>query len=252
MPKTKWKKRPGFSMPVNELMKTHRIALAWGRDLPIKWKHAVEICNAIMEKRMTLKEAQEFLENVIELKEWVPFYRFKGDVAHRPGEGRQWKIKSGRYPVKAAKYILRVLKDAEANARAKNMNPENCRILLIAAHKGRIIRRRVDRIGPGLFRGWKIKRATNIEVVVVEVPEKIEEEKEEVEIAEEIEKPAEAKEKELKELEAEIEKMEVEEEAKEEAEEEIETEKELEELEAELRKAEQETTESESKSLNEG
>ena len=117
-----------------------------------------------------LKDAINYLKKVMRKEAAVPFKRYKKNVGHRK-ELHDWKWVSGRYPYKASYYILKVLENALNNARNKGLNEDNLKVLLIAAHKGRIIRRRPDRRGPGLLKGWKIKRGTNIEVVVIEVPE---------------------------------------------------------------------------------
>lgn len=173
------KGRSGYSFPINELPDLTRIALARGHELPIKWKHAREICNAIMEKGMYLHEAIEYLQDVMKQKNYVPFKRFKGNVAHRKNS-YYWKWPAGRYPYKAAKYILSVLENALNNARDKGLDEKRLKILLLAAHKSRVLRRRPDRRGPGILRGWKIKRGTNLEVIVMEVPEEVVEETEEI------------------------------------------------------------------------
>ena len=217
------KGRSGYSFPIHELPDTTRIALARGHELPIKWKHAREICNAIMEKGMYLHEAISYLRAVMEQRAAVPFKRFKGNVGHRK-ELHNWKWASGRYPYKAAKYILQVLENVLNNARAKGLDERRLRIIWMAAHKGRIIRRRPDRRGPGLLRGWKIKRCTNVEVAVMEIPEEVpsveeeeramEGEEVEEEITEEIEEKSE--EGEIEELEEKTEELEEEEEGEEE------------------------------------
>jgi len=222
------KGRSGYSFPIHELPDTTRIALARGYELPIKWKHAREICNAIMERGMFLHEAIDYLKAVIDKKAAVPFKRFKGNVAHRK-DHYIWKWAPGRYPYKAAKYILKVLENALNNARFKGLDDRRLKILLLAAHKSRVLRRRPDRRGPGLLRGWKIKRGTNIEVVVMEIPEEIPEEvTPEEEISEELAEEEEVIEEEEEEI-PEEEEEEVEEEEVEEieAEEEIEEEEEV-------------------------
>ena len=172
------KGRSGYSFPVETYPDQAKIAIAKGVDLPIKYKHAREIANAIMERGMNLKEAIRYLRRVMNKKAAVPFKRYKGNVAHRK-ELDAWKWPAGRYPYKASYYILKVLENALNNARVKGLDEDRLKVLLIAAHKGRIIRRRPDRRGPGILKGWKIKRSTNVEVIVVEVPEEEVEELEE-------------------------------------------------------------------------
>ena len=117
-----------------------RTALASGRNLRISYKHAVEICDAI--RGMRLDQAMEFLEDVIAKRRAVPFRRFHGKVAHRRGlEG--WP--AGRYPVKAAKAILKVLENAQANAEYKGLDTSRLQIVHIAAQKGIKIRKFIPR-----------------------------------------------------------------------------------------------------------
>lgn len=112
-----------------------KTAKALGRSLKISPKHAVEICNKI--RGMKVEKAEAYLEDVIEMKTAVPFKRHNKKVGHRRGIGG-WP--TGRYPVKAAKQILDILKNAEANAEYKGLDTENLKILHISSHRGYVIR----------------------------------------------------------------------------------------------------------------
>jgi large subunit ribosomal protein L22 len=112
-----------------------KTAKALGRSLKISPKHAVEICNKI--RGMKVEKAEAYLEDVIEMKTAVPFKRHNKKVGHRRGIGG-WP--TGRYPVKAAKQILDILKNAEANAEYKGLDTENLKIMHISSHKGYVIR----------------------------------------------------------------------------------------------------------------
>jgi large subunit ribosomal protein L22 len=117
-----------------------RTAIASGRDLRISPKAAREICRYL--RGMSLQRAKEILEEVMDLKRPIPYYRHSKKIPHRRGvEG----FASGRYPVKAAKEILRVLEAAEANAEFKGLYAERLRIIHIAAHRGRIIKDYIPR-----------------------------------------------------------------------------------------------------------
>ncbi|HDI31796.1 MAG TPA: 50S ribosomal protein L22 [Thermofilum sp.] len=105
-----------------------RTAIASGRDLRISYKSAVEIVNTIRGK--SIEEAKRILEDVIEMRRPIPFRRFHGKVGHKRGMG------AGRYPVKAAKAILKVLESAEANAEFKGLDTSKLWIVHAAAHKG--------------------------------------------------------------------------------------------------------------------
>ncbi|HDI10534.1 MAG TPA: 50S ribosomal protein L22 [Euryarchaeota archaeon] len=124
----------GYSIPEEKLSK-RKIAKARANDLRISPKHAREICDVI--RGMSLSKAKAFLEDVISMKRPVPFKRHKKKVGHRRGlEG--WF--AGRYPVKAAKEILKVLENLEANADYKGLDTDRLKIIHISAHRGPVIR----------------------------------------------------------------------------------------------------------------
>ena len=111
-----------------------KTARAMAKSLKISPKHSVEICNAI--RGMDVAKAKVYLEDVIEMKKSVPFKRHNKKVGHRKGQ-EGWA--AGRYPVKAAEQILKVLENAEANAEYKGMDTEKLFIEHISSHKGVVI-----------------------------------------------------------------------------------------------------------------
>ena len=139
-----------------------KTAIASGRDLRIKPKAAREICHYI--NGMKLENAKTALQEVIELKKPIPYYRYKGKIPHRK-EAQGYD--AGRYPQKAAGEILRVLEAVKANAEFKGLNTEDLKITHIAAHRGRRIRKFIPRAfgrASPYFR-----HLTHIEVAVEEV-----------------------------------------------------------------------------------
>ncbi|HDI01770.1 MAG TPA: 50S ribosomal protein L22 [Candidatus Bathyarchaeota archaeon] len=139
-----------------------RTAKASLREARISPKHAREICRAI--KGMMLEDAKKFLEDVIALKRPVPFRRYNKKVPHRRGL-RGWP--TGRFPVKAAKCILRLLKDAEANAEFKGLNTEKLKIIHAAAYPGMKIKKYFPRAYGRSTPNFET--LTHVEVVVEEV-----------------------------------------------------------------------------------
>lgn len=107
-------------------------AIASGRDLRVSYKDTVEVLDAIRGRK--LEEAKRILEDVIAMRRPVPYRRFHGKVGHRKGMG------PGRFPVKAAKAVLRVLENAEANAEFKGLDTSRLWVVHAAAHKGPKIR----------------------------------------------------------------------------------------------------------------
>jgi large subunit ribosomal protein L22 len=105
-------------------------ARANGKELPISPRHSIEICRSI--KGKTVEEAVTFLEDVIDKRKAVPYRRHTGGVPHRKGKG----ITSGRYPMKAAKAILKIVEQARNNAEFKEITG-SLKIIHAAAHRGR-------------------------------------------------------------------------------------------------------------------
>ncbi len=105
---------------------------AMGKELHVSRKHAYEIARKI--KGMKLEKAQGFLEDVAALKKAVPYRRYTRNIPHRKG------MCTGRYPQKAAKEFLKVLKNAESNATYKGLDTENLRITHIETKKGHSFR----------------------------------------------------------------------------------------------------------------
>lgn len=131
-----------------------KTAKAYGNELNISWKDANEICRWI--KGTNTKSAKKRLDGVIEKKSFVPMKRYTTGVGHRE------KGKPGRYPVKAARAVKKVVENAEANAEGKGMDTEKLRIAHSSAYKGM----KLQRIRP---RGQAIShniQLTNIEIIV--------------------------------------------------------------------------------------
>lgn len=113
---------------------------ASGRDLKISPKAAREICGAIC--TMNFEGARRFLQDVMDKKRPVPYRRYKKKVSHKTGL-MGWY--AGRYPVKAAFEIMKILNGLEANAEDKGLYVENMKIIHAAAQRARIIKRYMPR-----------------------------------------------------------------------------------------------------------
>ena len=99
-----------------------------GRGLPISNKFAVEICNYIRGKSLTV--ARKDLENVVSLKHAVPFRKHNKDLCHKKGVG------PGRYPVKASKVFINLLDSLRANAENKGLNEEALFVSVALSNRG--------------------------------------------------------------------------------------------------------------------
>jgi len=136
-----------------------KTARAFGRELPISPKKAAEVCRALRGK--SVEDAKEYLEAVMAMKRAVPMKRYKTMVAHKPGIG------PGRYPVKAATHILKVLQSAEENAGYKGLSVDSMRIRVMNAHRGAVTKGHMPR-AHGRSSPWN-QETVNLEIVLEEV-----------------------------------------------------------------------------------
>jgi len=129
----------GYSITEEEL-DPEKTAKASGREVRVSHKSAREICKTV--KGMMLAQAKQYLRDVITKKRAVPFTRFKKKAGHRRGLEKAY---AGRYPVKAAKQILKVIEGAEANAEYKGLDTERLRIIHASSYPGMKIKRHMPR-----------------------------------------------------------------------------------------------------------
>lgn len=153
----------GYSI-IEEELDPEKTAKASGRELRVSHKASREVCRAI--KGMMLAKAKAYLKAVIAKKQAVPFRKYKKKLGHRAGLVRAY---AGRYPVKAAKQILRVLASAEANAENKGLDVDRLRIIHAAAYPGVKIKRYMPRAHGRATPKYEV--TTHVEIVLEEKPE---------------------------------------------------------------------------------
>lgn len=105
---------------------------AMGAELHISPKKSRGLGKAI--KGMRTTAAQRYLEEVVIMKQAVPFKRHSDGSGHRKGP-----MANGRYPVKVAQAFLKILENARNNAEYKGLDPDNMYIAHIASKRGRVI-----------------------------------------------------------------------------------------------------------------
>tara|TARA_Y100000310_G_scaffold342955_1_gene448453 strand:+ start:9614 stop:10210 length:597 start_codon:yes stop_codon:yes gene_type:complete len=113
--KKETKKQKAEEKPVEKKEK----AVVHGRNIHISKKQGMYICSFI--KNKSIDSAIQDLEKVILFKKIVPF---KGEIPHRKGKG----IMSGRYPVKASKLFITLLRGLRGNVLVNNMELDKSRI----------------------------------------------------------------------------------------------------------------------------
>lgn len=127
----------GYSIKGLDPDKTVKCA---GRELRISTKAAREICKTI--KGMKLDDAKKLLEAVMEKKRPIAYRRYKKEVAHKSLPERWY---AGKFPVKAAGRILKLLEELESNAEYKGLDPEKLRIIHAASQRGMKVARFLPR-----------------------------------------------------------------------------------------------------------
>ncbi|MEM4366529.1 MAG: 50S ribosomal protein L22 [Candidatus Anstonellales archaeon] len=126
-------------------------------DVDVSFKDAVAVCRSI--KGMETEKAIEYLEAVKEMKKAVKYTKYNKKMAHRKELGGQ----KGRYPRKAGRIVLKVLKDAIANAESKGITGE-LEIVHASANKKNVFRR-IQPKGRQIYSNYETAR---IEIVVRE------------------------------------------------------------------------------------
>mmetsp|Transcript_18818 Transcript_18818/g.72577 ORF Transcript_18818/g.72577 Transcript_18818/m.72577 type:complete len:171 (-) Transcript_18818:45-557(-) len=126
-----------------------KVAQARGNNLRVHFKKTRETAAAI--KGMSLVKAQTFLSDVIEQKQAVPMRRFTGGGG-RHAQGKAHKHSACRWPKKSSQFLLDLLVNAQSNAEAKELEPENMIVQHIQVNRAPKQRRRTyrahGRIGP--------------------------------------------------------------------------------------------------------
>jgi len=153
----------GYSIAEEEL-DPEKTVRASGRELRVSHKHAREVCRTI--KGMMLTQAKQYLRDVMDKKRAVPFRRFKKKLGHRHGLEKAY---AGKYPVKAAKHILKIVEGAEANAEYKGLDTERLRIIHASTSQGMKIKRYMMRAQGRSTQ--KFETSSHIEIVLEEQSE---------------------------------------------------------------------------------
>ena len=145
-------------------------------NLRVHFKHCREVSHAI--KGMTLEKAKKFLEDVLEYKQAVPFTKFTGGCGrHAQGKLRKAPGDKCKWPQKATKAVLDLLRNAEANAEVKGLDTELMYVSHAQANRAMKQRRRTyrahGRIGPYM------SSPAHIELILAQRSERIERAEEE-------------------------------------------------------------------------
>jgi large subunit ribosomal protein L22 len=134
------------------------VARARGVEVPISPKKTYEVLNAI--RGLPVEEARTILEDAVALRHAIPFRRYNQETAHHRGTG------PGRFAVKVAKNVLKVLENAEENAEYDGLDTDRLFVKVAASARGRIRKASMPR-AHGRATQWN-EQTTNIEIVLAE------------------------------------------------------------------------------------
>jgi large subunit ribosomal protein L22 len=154
----------GYSIAA-EVLDPEKTVKASAREIRVSHKSAREVCRTI--KGMMLTQAKQYLRDVVAKKKPVPFKRFTKKAGHRHGLDKAF---AGRYPVKAAAQILKLLEGAEANAENKGLDADRLRIIHAATSQGMKIKRNRPRAQGRT--SPKVDILCHVEIALEEQPEK--------------------------------------------------------------------------------
>lgn len=107
-----------------EKPKRKRESIAYGTSYPISKKHSMFIGRMI--KNRSIDEAIKMIEEVQKFKRAVPYV---GEVPHR----KNLKGGSGRYPIKASYFFIKLLKGLRGNSIVNGMDLDKTRIKIVSA-----------------------------------------------------------------------------------------------------------------------
>lgn len=101
-------------------------ATAGTLSAPISTKHSMFICKFIKNKE--IDQSINELNEVLAFKRAIPY---TGEIPHRKGKG----IMSGRYPIKATKVFINILKALKGNSIVNGLELEKTKIFVATASK---------------------------------------------------------------------------------------------------------------------
>jgi large subunit ribosomal protein L22 len=134
-------------------------ARAFGYELHCSQKDSMNLAHAL--RGMKIEAAKKYLEEIIALKRALPAIYHKKKREHQKGIG------PGSFPEKAARYMLKVIENAENNAEYKGFDVDNMKITHISAYQGRMVKGMMPRAHGRATD--KNETTTDVEIILEEV-----------------------------------------------------------------------------------
>ncbi|RNE99293.1 large subunit ribosomal protein L17e [Trypanosoma rangeli] len=111
-------------------------------DLRCHFKNTFETANVV--NGMPLRKAQQLYRQVLAKTRCIPFKRYNGKIG-RTAQAKEWGQTKGRWPRKSVVAMLSLLKNAEANAIEKGLDPNKMVIKHVQVDEAARMRRRTYR-----------------------------------------------------------------------------------------------------------
>merc|ERR1711939_1081919 len=118
------------------------VGISKGSYLRVHYKNTRETAAAV--RGLSLAKAVKFLEDVQTHTQCVPFRRHNGAVG-RTAQAKVHGVVQGRWPVKSAKFLLSLLKNAQANAEVNGLDVTELEVRNIVVQQAPKTRRRTYR-----------------------------------------------------------------------------------------------------------
>ncbi|BGP49996.1 60S ribosomal protein L17B [Rhodotorula kratochvilovae] len=118
------------------------VGISKGSYLRVHYKNTRETAAAVT--GLTLAKAIKLLEEVQTHTACIPFRRHNGAVG-RTAQAKVHGVVQGRWPVKSAKFLLALIKNAQANAEANGLDKDELLVKNISVQQAPKMRRRTYR-----------------------------------------------------------------------------------------------------------
>ncbi|KDE07506.1 60S ribosomal protein L17 [Microbotryum lychnidis-dioicae p1A1 Lamole] len=118
------------------------VGISKGTYLRVHFKNTRETAAAVTGRE--LANAITYLEDVQAHKQCVPFRRHNGAVG-RTAQAKQFGVVQGRWPIKSAKFLLGLLKNAQSNAEVNGLDVNELKVQNIIVQQAPKTHRRTYR-----------------------------------------------------------------------------------------------------------
>jgi large subunit ribosomal protein L17e len=138
-------------------------AKAKAEGLRVHFKNTYEVARTL--RGMQINRAKKYLNNVLRHKEIVPFRKYNRACGRKPG-AKMFGTDQGKWPVKSVYAMLKLLKNAEANAKKEKLKIPDLYISHLTVQQAPTIRRRTFR-AHGRINSW-VSSPCHVHVILSE------------------------------------------------------------------------------------